>query len=262
MIKLVISDLDGTLIDNSLQLPVEIDTITGVLREKGILFSIATGRSEGFLRGMVKRMRLDCPYVVSNGATLLAGDQVIMRKQFSIIDLMPLLQMSIEKKLSVYYTSCGEERVEAITPWIAREMKARGITYNVAPMQGNEWTSYQAEKLLVLDMYETGIIGEFETWCKANPGDYTYIRYGNRSLEFMKKGVSKASGVRILAEYLGVSPNEIMAIGDDDNDIEMFHYVGQSVAVQNAVENAKRAAFYVCQKPVAQGVFEAIKKFC
>lgn len=262
MIKLVITDLDGTLIDRSLQLPQEIDAITGFLRQKGVLFSIATGRSEGFVQGMVERMALDCPYVVSNGATVLCGENIIQRTQFSILPLRPMLQEAMARGLSIYYTTNGEERIEAVTPWVAREMQIRGVTYNVAPMQETEWASYRVEKLLVLDMEESGIIDELEAWCEDNPDDYCYVRYGDRSLEFMKKGVNKAAGVKSLVEYLGLQPDEIMAIGNDDNDIEMFRYVGLPVAVQNAVSTAKDAAAYVCSHSMAQGVLEAIIKFC
>ena len=80
-------------------------------------------------------------------------------------------------------------------------------------------------------------------------------------MEIVAEGCSKASGLLHLMEYLGVTPEETMAIGDHTNDMEVIQMVGCGVAVANAVEQLKAVADYVTEGERADGVEEAINRF-
>ena len=80
-------------------------------------------------------------------------------------------------------------------------------------------------------------------------------------MELVAPGVSKASGVEQLAAMLSVPMSEVMFIGDHQNDIPLMKVSGVSAAVGNATEDAKRAAGYVCSRPLFEGVAEAINRF-
>ena len=72
---------------------------------------------------------------------------------------------------------------------------------------------------------------------------------------------NKGSALKFLAEYLRIPTNEIMAIGDNGNDLEMLQYAGISVAMGNGTEAAKSAATYITGNCEADGVAEAILGF-
>lgn len=80
-------------------------------------------------------------------------------------------------------------------------------------------------------------------------------------LEFNSPTSTKANGLAKLAAKLGIKPGEVMAIGDGDNDISMLEYAGYSVAMANAVEEAKKAAKYQTLSNDENGVAAAINKF-
>ncbi len=71
---------------------------------------------------------------------------------------------------------------------------------------------------------------------------YTLLSSGNDDLEVMARGVDKGLGMQMLAEHLGLSRQEVMTIGDGDNDIAMLRYAGLGLAMKNASEGAKAAA--------------------
>ncbi|MDU6524187.1 MAG: HAD-IIB family hydrolase, partial [Enterococcus sp.] len=80
-------------------------------------------------------------------------------------------------------------------------------------------------------------------------------------LEFMPKGVTKAFGLSVLGERLGIAANEMMALGDEANDLSMITYAGVGVAMENATDGVKSAANFVTGTNQADGVAQAIQKF-
>ena len=75
----------------------------------------------------------------------------------------------------------------------------------------------------------------------------------------MPQGATKASGLKHLAEKLGISPDQIMALGDAANDLEMLQFVGQSVAMGNASDDIKALCKYVTLTNDEAGVAHAIR---
>lgn len=87
------------------------------------------------------------------------------------------------------------------------------------------------------------------------------VRSQDNILEILPKGVSKASALRELVEDLGLSADQVMAIGDAPNDIEMLNYAGLGVAMGNASETIKRLADQVTVTNDEAGVAQAIHQF-
>ncbi|HEY8394592.1 MAG TPA: HAD family hydrolase [Thermaerobacter sp.] len=83
----------------------------------------------------------------------------------------------------------------------------------------------------------------------------------SRSFDVLPAGVSKASGLQRLAALLGVHPEEIVAIGDNDNDREMLCFVGLGVAMGNAAEDVRRCARFVTRTNDEDGVAHVIERF-
>ena len=73
--------------------------------------------------------------------------------------------------------------------------------------------------------------------------------------------MGKARGVKILCEYFGVSPDEVVAFGDENNDIDMLEFVGMGVAVENAVEKVKAVSDFITLSNDNDGVAYAVNRF-
>ena len=78
----------------------------------------------------------------------------------------------------------------------------------------------------------------------------------------VNKNSTKASALQALSQYLDIKLENVLAIGDHQNDIEMLREAGVGVAVGNATEEAKKAADFVAQGRCIDGVEEAVKKYC
>ena len=91
--------------------------------------------------------------------------------------------------------------------------------------------------------------------------EYTVIRSLDFMVEFMNKDCNKAIGLEKLAQYLKISKEEIIAIGDADNDKEMIEYAGLGVAMGNAKDEIKQLADFVTKSNEEDGVAYVIDKF-
>jgi Cof subfamily protein (haloacid dehalogenase superfamily) len=81
------------------------------------------------------------------------------------------------------------------------------------------------------------------------------------NLEVMNKGVTKGNAVKLLAEMYGIKREEIIAIGDNENDISMIQYAGMGIAMGNAEESLKSVANHITGDYQEDGVAEAIERF-
>ena len=90
---------------------------------------------------------------------------------------------------------------------------------------------------------------------------YTVMKSSPYFLEILDKRVNKGTGVKSLAEVLGIEPDEIMALGDQENDIAMIAFAGVGVAMDNAIPAVKAAADFVTKSNLEDGVAYAIEKF-
>lgn len=262
MIKLVVCDMDGTVIGRDEQVPNDAASFISFLENSGIMFSIATGRSEGYMKPKIQEMGISHPYVATNGATVMDGENVILRKQFRILPFRNVANLARELGMAVMYTFFGVERTEYINDWVIREGEKRNEAYKAEPFSEIEWETLKADKILIMDPQRKGAIDLVEEVLKDTKIDATYVRYGNKAIELNERSANKAQGVYELAKLLKVSVDSILVIGDDDNDIEMLQSGCVSAAVGNASENAKSYAKYVCTAPQFEGVKEAVYHFC
>ena len=262
MIRLVISDMDGTIIGRNEQVPAEAAEFISNLEAHGILFTIATGRSEGYMQSKIKQMGIRHPYIATNGATIMNGSCAVMRKQFSIAPLRQVLEHCRELGLSVMYTFMGEERTEFLSDWVLREGEKRGRPYTAEPFTEEEWACLKADKILIMDPARSGAVFEVEQLLNAVGSDAVYVRYRDKALELNEKTANKAAAIEKLIQILQVPMQEVLVIGDDDNDIEMFSAGCKSAAVGNVSENARPFADYVCRAALFDGVKEAVAHFC
>ncbi len=262
MIKLVVCDMDGTMIGHDEKIPPDAAAFIASLEARGVMFTVATGRAEGYMREKVEEMGLCHPYIATNGATIMEGSKAVVRKQFPIAQFREVANFARTLGMSILYTFDGEERVEEITDWISYEGKKRGITYQPQPFTEEEWGTLCADKILVMDPVREGKINQLEEKVKATPGSFSYVRYRDKALEFNERSANKAAALGELAKLLHVELHEVLAVGDDDNDIEMFQTAGISAAVGNVSDNARPYADYVCKGYQFEGVKEAVAKFC
>ncbi|KAL0311924.1 UNVERIFIED_CONTAM: Endoribonuclease YBEY, chloroplastic [Sesamum radiatum] len=119
----------------------------------------------------------------------------------------------------------------------------------------------EIQKLLLLDTCE-GIARTLRPyWAEAAEGRACVVQAVPNMLELVPPGSSKGSGVGVLLDHLGVTPKEVMAIGDGENDVEMLKLASLGVALSNGSEKAKAVADVIGISNDEDGVADAIYRY-
>ncbi len=262
MTKLVICDMDGTILDRDEQLPESIVRMAGRLRNAGIAFTIATGRVDGMADPYVRALGIDIPYVLTNGAAIRRSGETILRLKIALGPLRTLLQSAMAMGMSIIYSIDGVEFVPAVTGWIEGQRRRFDRYHTVRPFFEADWNALDVDKITVMDELRDGRIGGIEAMCATLPPGYATTRYSDKAVELVREGATKASALRTICDLTGIHLSDTLAIGDHRNDMEMIEEAGIGVAVGNAIDDLKAIADYVCENSHAAGVIEAVEKFC
>ena len=261
-VKLVVCDIDDTLIHKDLHLDSRICEVIRRVRESGVQFTLATGRMPYRANVFAQEAGLTVPYIANNGSILYDRGRIVHCRMLEALRLKDLLRRYMDEnpEFTVIFSYEDRERPLVQTKWVeARLHKYAG--YDEPLGNTDEVWNQSVHKVYVLDDSRSGIIGRVAQELRDMDGDYSFYQYGEYSIEIVAKGCSKASGLRDLLEYLDIPPSQVMAVGDHTNDIEVVQMVGTGVAVANADPKLKAVADYITCGERAEGVIEAIDRF-
>ncbi|MDR0886408.1 MAG: Cof-type HAD-IIB family hydrolase [Clostridiales Family XIII bacterium] len=273
-IKLIATDLDGTLLSGSLSVSKANKRAMEKAFVAGITTVIATGRAETTIPDAVREIRGIQYLVTSNGAKILDFDsgELVYEKYINAASI-ELIWPIIEREgvmTEVFIDS---------TPYVDEVDYLKFADFGV-PDDYLEYfktsrkavpdvKSYMKENLhrieninfmfsdtsLRVDIYNELL----ELRNQSQGFDLTSSFYFN--VEIGGTGVNKGDAIEYLAERLGYDRDEIMCIGDNYNDIDMIQYAGTGIAMGDAPSEVRQAADYIVADSDLDGVAEAIKQF-
>jgi hypothetical protein len=264
-IKLIVSDVDGTLTNNNNEVGEETRELVKKLKEKGILFTFATQRIHSSIINFAKELEIEIPIISVNGALIkdLKGNVV----STSLIKPKYVKKaIDFSEKFFVRIALCyGDEIVYTESNSVLRDFMYRlGTDYRLV----EDYKDYLDNVLEIIMMgNEKHIIKHIQN--KMNfPAKIFHTakyfrsstKYGVYHLEIRKSGTSKKTGMQKLVKHLGIKKKQVAALGDWFNDRDLFEYGGFNVAVQNAVAELKLQADYVTSRTNDEdGVAEFLK---
>lgn len=253
-IKLVVTDLDDTLLSPTKEISQNAIAEIRLLKEKGVKFTFITGRPPYAILRFAKQVDLTAPVVGCNGA-LMAHKGFPMELE----PLNGLLQAAHEKKLTVLVLAGDTEYALGETKWtMDRKAADRALPFASIEDLSQKDSIYKVN-IMSSDCQDgfAALLPQIEKLQAM----YNITTYGTSGCEIVAKGINKKTGLIELCRLCGVEMAEVLAIGDNENDIEMLKSAGTSAAVRNASPGAKAAAGYVCKAAYTEGFIEAIHKF-
>ena len=268
MIKLVLIDIDGTLVRDDKTLPAENEEAIKEALQSGVLVTLVTGRNYGAAKEIIDKLQLDVPVVLQNGAFIyrpysgevirkvgLTGDVAkrvihlcrqegtfyILYRDFLMQKDM-LIDQDYDGPFSMYLkrNAVRLDRVEDVTSFIPGEVAEVALL-------GNE------DRILRV-LRQLGDGDNFTVIKSLTREDEAFY-------EIFGPKVGKGEALNYLCQHFGVSPEEVMFIGDAYNDIDIMPLVGFPVAMGNAVEEVKKFAKAVTKSNNEGGVAWAIRHF-
>ncbi len=253
-IKVVVSDIDGTLLSDKGLIDKESQKLISLLPEHGVHFTVATGRLHSAIIDLAQDLSIDIPLISMDGALIKSHregtvlfesfvKEKYVRKAITLADTF-LLNIALCHDDAIFYT----ER-NSVIPQIMEKFGAR---YEEVKSY-DEYCSRTLEVVFASDYkdnlkYVYNRLGFPYTFGL----DRSYFRSQSRDniyyLEIRNKGTSKGMGFKRLLKYMKFKDSEAAVIGDWYNDLSLFEVGGFKVAVSNAVAEVKRRADFITVK--------------
>lgn len=261
MIKLVASDIDGTLIaDSSDKIYPEMIEMIREMKRKGIIFVAASGRGYESLRYLFDEVKDEIAYISNNGACISYQGKHLYIKEVKrdyvskIIEECRKYQDSIHlmigSKEGVLIETKDEKFIDLL------ELGYHNKVSVVANLLEDEID------VLKISLYRKGSIRDLgEGVFIPKWKDKVHVcMAGQEWVDFMNSEVDKGEALVFLQEYFGVTHEETAVFGDNSNDIGLMKKAEESYAVVNAVKEVKENAKYSCPHFSEKGVYQILKK--
>ena len=266
-IRLVALDIDGTLVDDEKRLPPANREALEAALAAGVKVAIASGRMTPRIESIEEMLGIDCIIVAYNGAKVVTprseGRETISHQpvpadvaEFFIAyshDHGHLLNFYHE---DILYAQEGDDRRRLMEIYARRT----GAEYNVSA-DLERFRGEQPTKLILLA--DSPVRDRLHEEFRERFGDRAFITKSDPEyLEIMAPGVHKGSGLATMAAHYGLTTDEIMGVGDAENDLGLLEEAGLGVAVANADPRVKAIASEVTTATNNEGaVAEAIRRW-
>lgn len=251
--KMIASDLDGTLNNN--EYIISEGNALAIKRavSKGLKVVLCSGRSPVSINSYAKDIGLNtegCYGIGFNGGSIYETStgkslyKAHINKELAIKIIRDIKKVCSHVKIAIYIEDdhiIAEKDLD-----ILEEHNNQGIM-KIEKVNSFEGITKDIIKIMLVDDRDK-LDYIFSKMKNIVAGNYNMVFTGAQILEFLPLNVNKAEGLKILAKYLGISLEEIVAFGDNYNDIEMVKEVGFGIAIANAVQPLKEVANYVTKR--------------
>lgn len=242
MIKLFVTDIDGTLLMPGKKVSAKNIEAVHKMIAAGVKVVIATGRMHSAALPVAAQLGVPVPIISYNGAVIKSSSGEMIHAQYMDEDKALALINFFEEREWYLQSYSGDvlyvpERNECVELYETM-LKVKAVEVGWYALHG---IIKDVPKLLSISLSAEEINHRLEESKKVFGGQVEITRSAPQFAEFMSLGVSKASAIKILADKYGIANDEILTIGDSDNDLPMLTEVGTGVAMGNAVDAVKAA---------------------
>jgi hypothetical protein len=256
--RLIALDLDGTLLDPQHRISPANAAAVAACMGRGAHVLIATGRMYASVRPYVHALGLHGPQITLNGATLAdpAGDRLFIRDRLSPALLATALNLLDEREIA--YAVFGPNTIYTLPETQQAELLLGYGEPPAVPLPRAELLGVP-DPIKVLTFLEPGPL---DAELAELMGDrFEVIRTGPLFFEFLAPGINKGSALADLMLRYEVVREEVLAIGDGENDISMFGVAGMSVAMEGAPAVVQAAAQARTAHCADDGVALALERY-
>lgn len=263
--KAVFIDMDGTLLRSDHSVSETTRVVLQKLKQKHILVVIVSARP---LHGIIPICKeidlLDSPIASLNGSYITLNEKVIFEASINVSLLNELDKYLLGYNTTIIYYQQMQWFTQINNDLVIKEQKITKTPIIIQPYSKTlkKWEDDNTgpNKILIISDAETinkmqdNLKNVFINRLNISTSKPTY-------LELMNKGASKENAVKFIIEYYNIRSEDVIAIGDNYNDIGMIHFAGTGIAMGNAPDEVKQHADYITDNNNNDGVAKALTKF-
>lgn len=260
-IRLMLADVDGTLVTNDKILTERAIAAVKELKTAGVLFAITSGRPPRGMSMLIEPLELTTPIAAFNGGVFVHPDMSVIEQHTIPDDITPaVIELLDGLGVDVWVYRGADWYVRnRKAPHVDRE--AWTVKFEPTVVANYDSVSTQVAKIVAInDDYDK--VQSAVDAVRAKFGDHVSAArsqpyYG----DITNPDANKGGVVKYLSRTLGIAPEEMATIGDQPNDVLMFAHSGLSIAMGNASHEVQEAARRVTTSNEEEGFANAVEKF-
>lgn len=264
-IKLIAIDMDGTLLNPQHEITPGVKSALDRARQKGVSIVLTTGRPFVGIQRYLMELDMQAPgqYAISNNGALVhqAEDGECVAEVTLTFDDYLYIE-NLARELGVHFQAFDKTHLytpnKDISEYTIHEASLTGIPVRYRAVEEMDHT-IRFPKLMMIDRPDL-LDAAIARLPEHAHQTYTILKSAPYYLEILHRRVNKGQGVKMLAEKLGLKQEEVMAIGDQENDLAMIDYAGTGVAMGNAIDSVKKIAQFITKTNMEDGVAHAIEE--
>jgi Cof subfamily protein (haloacid dehalogenase superfamily) len=260
-IRLLLADVDGTLVTQDKVLTERAVAAVAKLREAGIVFAITSGRPPRGMSMLIEPLELTTPIAAFNGAVFARPDLSVIEQHVIPANLTPaVIELLQAHGMSVWVYRGADWLVPDIEgPHVAHE--ASTVRFDPTPIDSVASISDGAAKVVgVSDDHDA--VQKAVTLLRERFGDdVSAVRSQPYYADVTNPHANKGAVVSYLSATYDIAPEHIATIGDMSNDVSMFDQSGLSIAMGNASDEVKQAARCLTTTNDEEGFANAVERF-
>ncbi|SCH79361.1 Phosphatase YidA [uncultured Collinsella sp.] len=240
LIRLIASDMDGTLLDEHSEVPPETYDLILALREKGVHFAASSGRRFDRLCQFFAPVRDKMDFVAANGAQVYVDGELVDREVFSHLGIRRLAK-TVGKFESLHMALFDDEKSFLLDD---EDKFVREIDKDLPNAERIWYLPGPDVSILKISIYcEDGHVMDYAYALSRELGDeFLFAPSGTHWIDALQRGVNKATGIEQVMAHHGITRDEVMAFGDSMNDYEIIRFVGTGCAMANGRPALKAVA--------------------
>lgn len=280
MIKLIASDMDGTLLNDNHEIDKETAEAIKKAEEVGIIFVISTGREYENVKYILDKRDIRCQCILSNGAEY-------RDENGNILDVININENSAKEIIQIFKDNNISARMftdKGIFTTSTREKALEELTFRTLTFDKN-LTKEEAKKIAEKENFFTCLkyVEDVEKFFEDGIEIRKFVAFHEdiELLNKLKRQIGKIGGLAISSSFndnieitdinaqkgiilekvitkMGIDKKDVVILGDSFNDYSMFEIFEESVAMKNAIPEVKKIAKYITDTNDNQGVAKAI----
>lgn len=271
MTKIVFFDIDGTLVNKRNAIPDSTKRAVNQLKENGVIPVIATGRAPLLIDEIREELEIDS-YIAMNGQLVMHKGEVLFHNPIDTDTVNRLIDKAVEEKNGIILCG-GKDIFSNSIVSLAKRSSVWAILKGVGKIIPSHLQLSLFKKLIRKppnsEQYKGKPIYQviLETSMEQEPAykeafpELHFARSNRYTVDIISAGISKATGIEVFLEKLGIEPSETYGFGDSPNDLEMLEYVHVGVAMGNGWDSIKEVADFVTDSVDEDGIEKALKYF-
>jgi Cof subfamily protein (haloacid dehalogenase superfamily) len=258
--KMLVIDMDDTLLTDDHKISEENKEMLLKAQEKGVYVILASGRPTPAMTAYAKELQMDSYMISYNGAVVtdLKEDKILFEQTLTQEQIHELYEYSLKSKTHIITYLDGKVVSETSSEYIDIELSITGLVHNKV-LDFKAAVQSSAVKCILLE--EPSYLKEVEKDLKKAMPHLSVSMSKPFFLEVAQNGIDKGASIKLLAEKLNILQSEIIAVGNAGNDLTMIEYAGLGVWVDNVDPELRHKADVIVASNNNHGVAEVVRRF-